>query len=167
MKKIISLFILVFVFIACSKNHSEKTSFSKEALTETLLTREGNQVSFESIVKENQGKTTVIEIWASWCGDCIQAIPKLKELQANHPDVNYVFISMDKSDTAWQNGIEKHQLNGAHYMANDQMKGEFAKAIDVDWIPRYIVIDKTGKIALYHAIETDFDQINKTITELK
>jgi thiol-disulfide isomerase/thioredoxin len=167
LKKIITLFVLVFVFIAFSKNHVKKTSFSTEALAETLLTREGNQVSFDSILKENQGKTTVIEIWASWCGDCIGAMPKLKELQANHPDVNYVFISMDKSDSAWQNGIEKHQLNGAHYMTNDQMKGKFAKAIDLDWIPRYIIIDKSGKIVLYRAVETDFDQINKTITELK
>ncbi|MCG9793617.1 TlpA family protein disulfide reductase [Flavobacterium algicola] len=167
MKKATSLFILLFVFMACSKANEEKTSFNEEALNETLMTRDGNQVSFESILKENQGKTTVIEIWASWCGDCIGAMPKLKELQANHPDVNYVFISMDKSDTAWQNGIEKHELKGAHYMANDQMKGKFANAVDVDWIPRYIIIDKTGKIALYRAIETDFDKIDKTITELK
>ena len=52
-------------------------------------------------------------------------------------------------------------------MANDQMKGKFAKAIDLDWIPRYIIIDKTGKIVLYRAIEKDFDLINKIITELK
>ncbi|MCW2118852.1 TlpA family protein disulfide reductase [Flavobacterium sp. 7A] len=167
MKKITSIFIILFSFLACSGSHTEKTSFSPEALKETLLTREGNQVTFESILKANEGKTTVIEIWASWCGDCIGAMPKLKELQAKHPDVNYVFISMDKSDGAWQNGIKTHKIKGAHYMANDQMKGKFAKAVDVDWIPRYIIIDKTGKIVLYRAIETDFDLIDKTITELK
>ena len=167
MQKTTSLLVLLLVFMACSNANKEKTSFSKEALAETLMNLEGNQVSFESILKENKGKTTVIEIWASWCGDCIKAMPNLKALQASHPDVNYVFISMDKSNAAWQNGIEKHELKGTHYMANDQMKGKFAKAIDVDWIPRYIIIDKTGKIALYRAVETDFDQINKTITELK
>ena len=127
----------------------------------------GKQVSFESILKENEGKTTVIEVWASWCGDCIGAMPQLKELQATHSDVNYVFISMDKSTKAWKKGIEKHEIKGSHYMANDQMKGKFAKAIDLDWIPRYIIIDKTGKIVLYRAIEKDFDLINKIITELK
>ncbi|AWG22368.1 alkyl hydroperoxide reductase [Flavobacterium faecale] len=167
MKKLTALVALVFIFISCSNKTKEKTSFSTEALKETLLTREGNQVSFESILKANEGKTTVIEVWASWCGDCIKAMPKLKELQAKHPEVNYVFISMDKTEIAWQNGIIKHDLKGSHFMANDQMKGKFAGAIDLDWIPRYIVIDKTGKIALYRAIETDFDLIDKTITELK
>jgi hypothetical protein len=94
-------------------------------------------------------------------------MPKLKELQANHPDVAYLFISMDKTADKWKAGIEKHQLNGGHFMANDQMKGVFAKALDVDWIPRYIIVDKTGKIVLYRAIETDFEKINETLKNLK
>ena len=51
-------------------------------------------------------------------------------------------------------------------MMNDGMKGVFGKAIDLDWIPRYIIIDKTGKIVLYRAIETDFDKINSVVKEL-
>ncbi|MGA9637846.1 TlpA family protein disulfide reductase [Flavobacterium sp.] len=166
MKKII-VFLFLIGLISCSTTNKEKTSFTKEALIETLLNSEGNQVTFESILKENESKITVIEVWASWCGDCIRAMPKLKALQTQHPDINYVFISMDKSADAWKNGIAKHELKGSHYMANDQMNGKFAKAIDLDWIPRYIILDKTGKIVLYRAIEKDFDLINKTITELK
>ena len=109
----------------------------------------------------------VIEVWASWCGDCVKAMPKLKELQANNPDVAYVFISMDKTVDKWKAGIEKHEMKGDNFMANDQMKGVFAKAIDVDWIPRYIILDKKGKIVLYRAIETDFDKINETLKNLK
>ena len=58
-------------------------------------------------------------------------------------------------------------MKGDNFMANDQMKGVFAKAIDVDWIPRYIILDKKGKIVLYRAIETDFDKINETLKNLK
>jgi thiol-disulfide isomerase/thioredoxin len=131
-----------------------------------LLTTEGNQVAFQDIIKAHQGKTVVIEVWASWCGDCVKAMPKIKELQANNPNVAYVFISMDKTADKWKIGIEKHELKGNHYMANDQMKGVFGKAIDLDWIPRYIILDKTGKIVLYRAIETDFDTINETLKNL-
>ena len=109
----------------------------------------------------------VIEVWASWCGDCVKAMPKLKELQANNPDVAYVFISMDKTVDKWKAGIEQHEMKGDNIMANEQMKGVFAKAIDVDWIPRYIILDKKGKIVLYRAIETDFDKINETLKNLK
>ena len=164
MKRII-LLLIAFATFSCTK--AQKTEFSKEALTETLLATDGSQVAFQDILKKYKGKTLVIEVWASWCGDCVKAMHKLKELQANNPDVAYLFISMDKTADKWKAGIEKHELKGDHFMANDQMKGVFAKAVDVDWIPRYIIVDKTGKIVLYRAIETDFEKINETLKSLK
>ncbi|MBP6180762.1 TlpA disulfide reductase family protein [Flavobacterium sp.] len=161
------LFVLLIAFVTFSCTQAQKTVFSKEALSETLLSTDGSQVAFQNILKKYKGKTLVIEVWASWCGDCVKSMPKIKELQANNPDVAYVFISMDKAADKWKIGIEKHELKGDHFMANDQMKGVFGKAIDLDWIPRYIIIDKTGKIVLYRAIETDFDLINETLKKLK
>jgi thiol-disulfide isomerase/thioredoxin len=164
MNKILALLITL-VFVSCT--NAQKTTFSKEALKETLLATDGSQVAFKNILKKHKGRTLVIEVWASWCGDCVKAMPKVKELQANNPDVAYVFISMDKTADKWKTGIEKHEIKGDHFMANDQMKGVFAKAIDLDWIPRYIIIDKTGKIVLYRAIETDFEKINTTLEEIR
>ena len=164
MKKIL-LLLITFAIASCT--NAQKTTFSKEALKETLLATDGSQVAFKDILKKYKGKTLVIEVWASWCGDCVKAMPKVKELQANNPDVAYLFISMDKTADKWKIGIEKHEIKGDHFMANDQMKGVFAKAIDLDWIPRYIIVDKTGKIVLYRAIETDFEKINATLKDLK
>ena len=163
MKKIFAL-LVTFAFVSCS--NAQKTKFSKEALSETLLAIDGGQVAFKDILKKHKGKTLLIEVWASWCGDCIKAMPKLKELQTNNPDVAYLFISMDKTADKWKAGIAKHDIKGDHFMANDQMKGVFGKAIDLDWIPRYIIIDKTGKIVIYRAIETDFEKINATLKDL-
>ena len=163
MKKILVLLVAIVCF-SCS--HAQKKSFSKEALSEKLLAIDGSQVAFQDILAKYKGKILVIEVWASWCSDCVKAMPKIKELQANNPDVAYVFISMDKTPENWKIGIEKHELKGDHFMANDQMKGVFGKAIDLDWIPRYIIIDKTGKIVLYRAIETDFEKINATLKKV-
>ena len=163
--KNLALLFIAFATFSCTQ--AQKTEFAKKALSETLLTTDGSQIKFEEILKNQKGKTTVIEVWASWCGDCVKAMPKLKELQTNNPTVSYVFLSMDKTADKWKEGIEKHQLNGLHYMANDGMKGAFGKAIDLEWIPRYIIIDKTGKIVLYRAIETDFEQINSTLKQLQ
>ena len=165
MKKLVAL-VIAFATFSCTSN-AQKTSFSETALSETLMTTNGGQIAFKEILKNHKGKTTVIEVWASWCGDCVKAMPKIKELQANHPEVAFTFISMDKTADKWLAGIEKHELKGAHYMANDQMKGVFGQAIDLDWIPRYIIIDKTGKILIYRAIETDFEKINTTLKEVR
>ena len=165
MKKLFAL-VIAFATFSCTSN-AQKTSFSETALSETLLATDGSQVAFKDIIKKEKGKTTVIEVWASWCGDCVKAMPKVKELQANHPEVAYTFISMDKTSDKWLAGIEKHELKGDHYMANDQMKGVFFFFLDLNWIPRYIILDKTGKIVLYRAIETDFELIDATLNKLK
>ncbi|MGL5111415.1 MAG: TlpA family protein disulfide reductase [Flavobacterium sp.] len=163
MKKILA-FVIILVNISCSQ--AQKTNFSSVALNETLLSIDNEQVAFKEVLKKHKGKTVVIELWASWCGDCVKAMPKLKDLQRSHPEVAYVFISMDKTADKWKQGIDKHEMKGDHYMANDQMKGVFAKAIDLDWIPRYIILDKKGKIVLYRAIETDFALLDQTLNSL-
>ncbi|HEX8577959.1 MAG TPA: TlpA disulfide reductase family protein [Flavobacterium sp.] len=165
MKKILLPLTIVLMVISCTT--AQKTAFSKEALENKLVALDGSEVAFKNILEKYRGKTLVIEAWASWCGDCVKAMPKIKELQANNPDVAYLFISADKTADKWKAGIEKHNLQGDHYLIKDGMKGTFGKSIDLDWIPRYIIVDKTGKIVLYRAIETDFEKINSTLTSLK
>jgi thiol-disulfide isomerase/thioredoxin len=164
MKKIIASICVVIATFSCTNAQS---SFTKEALDEKLLNLDGNQIAFKEILSKHQGKTVVIECWASWCSDCVKAMPKMKTLQTENPEVDYVFISMDKTADKWKAGVEKHELQGDHYMATDGMKGVFGTTINLDWIPRYIIIDKNGKIVLYRAIETDFEKITSTLKTLK
>jgi thiol-disulfide isomerase/thioredoxin len=164
MKKIL-LLLVVLSIVSCS--NAQKTEFSKQALESSLLTTDTIEITFEKSLAKHKGKIVLIEIWATWCGDCVKAMPKIHELQANHPEIDYLFISMDKAEDKWKKGIKKYDLKGEHLLAKDQMNGLFAKAIDLDWIPRYIIVDKTGKIAVYKAIETDFELLNNTLEELK
>ncbi|MBF6608354.1 MAG: TlpA family protein disulfide reductase [Flavobacterium sp.] len=165
MKNILFTVIVAFALTSC--NDEQKSEFSAESLSAELTTLEGERIPFGDMLKNKRGETILIEVWASWCGDCVKAMPKIKDLQIEHPDVSYIFVSMDKNMEAWKSGIEKHELEGDHYWAPDGMQGEWGKATDIDWIPRYIIIDKTGNIATYRAIETDFDQINSTLKSLK
>ena len=162
MKKILALLVAIVSF-SCS--NAQKKSFSKEALSEKLVALDGSEIAFQSILEKYKGKTIVLECWASWCGDCVKAMPKIKELQAKNPDVVYVFLSCDKTSDKWKEGIEKHELKGEHFFIKDGQKGSFGKSIDLDWIPRYIIVNKKGGISLYRAIETDFELIQKTLKE--
>ena len=154
-------------FLAISCSNAQKNSFSPEALAHPLTALDGSQVTFDRIIEQQKGKPVVIEVWASWCGDCVKSMPAFKKLQAAHPEAAYVFLSMDRADDKWKAGIEKHELKGSHYWSPEGMKGSFGKAIDLDWIPRYIILDAKGNIVLYRAIETDFEKIDQTLNSLK
>ncbi len=166
MKKTI-LSLIAAIAIMYSFTNFQKDKFSTTTLSKKLLTTDLKGVSFSDVLKKHQGKTTVIEVWASWCGDCVKAMPKVKDMQTKNPKVDYIFISMDKEADKWLEGIQKHELKGDHYWVTDGMKGEFGQSIDLDWIPRYIIIDKNGNIVIYRAIETDFDKINETLKSIQ
>jgi thiol-disulfide isomerase/thioredoxin len=167
MKKILLLFAIIMTSISCS--NAQTKSFSKNSQSEKLTDVDGKEIKFKDVLKKYKGKTIVMEVWASWCGDCVGAMPKVKELQEKNPNVVYLFVSMDKTFDKWKSGIEKHELKGEHYWVNDEkgMKGSFGKSIDLDWIPRYIIINKNGEVVLYKAIETEFDKINATLKTLE
>jgi len=167
MKKAIVILAIIMTSISCG--NAQKKEFSKDALKGKLTDKESKEVTFKEILKKHKGKTIVIEFWASWCSDCVKAMPKVKEMQASNPNVVYIFISLDKTFDKWKAGIEKHELAGQHYWVNDEkgMKGTFGKSVDLDWIPRYMIINKKGQIELYRAIETDFEKINATLKTLE
>ena len=165
MKKILLILSIVMTTISCT--NAQEKQFSEEALNGQITNLEGTEIAFRDIIEKHKGKTILIEVWASWCSDCVKAMPKLKEIQKENPDVDYVFISMDKSFEKWNEGIKKHEVEGDHYWVNDEkgMKGSFGQSIDLDWIPRYIVVNKEGSIDLYRAIEKDFDKITKALKQ--
>ena len=164
-KKLFVLATLLVSTLGCAQN--EETAFKKEALENAMVTIKNEPIKFTEILKKYEGKTVVIDVWASWCSDCIKVMPKVKSLQEQYPDAVYLFISMDKTYDAWKSGIQKHQLEGEHYLTSDGMKGVFGKSINLDWIPRYMVVDKTGRIALYKVIEADDKNLIKTLESLK
>jgi thiol-disulfide isomerase/thioredoxin len=165
MKKILLILSIVMTTISCT--NAQEKQFSEEALNGQITNLEGTEIAFRDIIEKHKGKTILIEVWASWCSDCVKAMPKLKEIQKENPDVAYVFISMDKSFEKWNEGIKKHEVEGDHYWVNDEkgMKGSFGQSIDLDWIPRYIVVNKEGSVDLYRAIEKDFDKITKALKQ--
>ncbi|HFS67948.1 MAG TPA: TlpA family protein disulfide reductase [Flavobacteriia bacterium] len=157
MKKIL----LIFFLLTSTMLFSQNKKFNETILQSSFIDLNGNEINFEEILGKHKGKKIILEIWASWCSDCVAAMPKVKALQKKYGDtVDFVFISMDKSFKAFQDGIEKHQLEGDHYYSKTPWKeSEFAKNIKLDWIPRYLVLDEEGNILLYKAVKPDDEKL--------
>ena len=152
--------ILTLLTILCfSVGFSQEKSFSAEALQDVLIKTSGSEVTFESVLEMHKGKTVLIDIWASWCKDCIAGFPDLKKLQEDNPNINYVFLSLDKDTERWKAGIDKYDLHGRHYFIKHGWKGPLCSSIDLDWIPRYILLDESGQIKVYKAITTKDNQL--------
>lgn len=126
-------------------------SFSEQALNDTMVTTEGTTLSFKEVLKVHQGKKILVNVWASWCRDCIVSLPKLRVLQANNSDVSYVFISADRTSVAWKRALKKYKIKGTHYFMENGMDGGFGDFLNSNWIPRYLVLSENGFVDLFKA----------------
>ena len=162
MKKILFTLILGVAISSCSQ--AQKTEFTPEALKGVLITTDKSERTFQEIINENKGSIVVIDVWASWCKDCIYGFPKVKELQKEFPDVVFLFLSVDRSNPSWKRAIDKYNLVGKHYNLPEGMSdGEFVNFINLNWIARYMVIDETGEIKLFKATDASDEKIKEAL----
>lgn len=157
MKKMNYLLVLFISFLSC--NTEVPTKFSEDALNDTFLSLGGDSMTLQSILDKHEGKNVVIDIWASWCGDCIVGMPKVKALQQAYPEAAYVFLSLDRGEDAWKRGIRKYDVQGEHYYLPDGKKSAFGDFVDISWIPRYMLVNKAGEIVVFDVIEADDDKL--------
>jgi len=162
MKKATYLVIACLLILNC-KAQEPLTEFPEEVLNDAFVTLNGENISFKEILEKYKGQTIFVDVWASWCGDCLKGMPKVKALQKENRDLVYLFLSADRSVESWKKGIGKYQVVGEHYYMPNGMKSVFSKAIDLDWIPRYMVIDSKGNIKLFRAIKADDSQLLKAL----
>lgn len=94
-----------------------------------------------------KGKLVYIDIWATWCMPCIKEIPSLKKMEEHFKGKGIQFVSICKSDTKerWKKMVKEKELGGIQLFAEDE-NISFFKDYSVQGIPRFILIDRDGKI---------------------
>lgn len=150
------------IFFFAISFQAQEVNFKPEALNDTFISYEGEEITFSEILDSYKGKTVLIDIWAAWCKDCIIGMPKVKKLQKKNKDVVFLFLSLDKTQETWKKAIDKFKIEGEHFYVPLGWKSPFCSSIDLDWVPRYMVVNPEGEISLYKAIKAD-DKILKGV----
>ena len=94
-------------------------------------------------------------------------MPATKALKEKNPAIDFVYFSLDRSHEQWKRGLNKYNIaEQENYWFDEGWKNNFNNYIDLNWVPRFMVIDQTGKIAKYYAIHPSDPDIQKTIDQL-
>ncbi len=104
----------------------------------------------KSKLEDFKGKYVYIDVWATWCGPCRAEIPHLKAVEEKYHDKNIAFVSISidvqKDFEKWKKFVAEKELGGVQLFADNDWKSEFIKSYNINGIPRFILIDPTGKI---------------------
>jgi thiol-disulfide isomerase/thioredoxin len=97
-------------------------------------------------LEQFKGKYLLIDFWASWCGPCRAAVPKVKRLYAQYKDKGFevVSISIDDSKSAWIKAMEEEQMPWQQWLSPDKMAT--MKNFLFSAIPTLYLVDREGKI---------------------
>lgn len=100
----------------------------------------------EYTLADFRGKYVYIDMWATWCAPCKRELPYLKALEEEFKDAEIVFLglSVDKDKAAWQKMVKDGCLSGVQLYLG--LGSSFQDAYRVEGIPRFILLDREGKI---------------------
>lgn len=136
-----------------SANHEGK---SINVLSEIhLFDFAGEKFDLKDIVANEKYELTFVDLWASWCIPCISEMPALKvvEDKLNGRPIQFIAISIDKEKDVdqWVAAAKENEIHDKpnQYRLANFKESSFAKLINLQTIPRYLVIDNTGSNRQY------------------
>lgn len=111
----------------------------------TAETKDGKSVELTSLMKP--GKMMLIDFWASWCGPCRAAIPKVKQMAKDYASkLEVVSCSVDEKKEAWLKAEKEEAMPWTQLFLPLSKLKEAAMAYSISSIPRLVLISADGKV---------------------
>ena len=89
---------------------------------------------------EREGKMVLIDFWATWCGRCIDSIPKLNQFHRNHKDrLAVIGVSDETADE-----VRAHDGAKINYALAIDPERRMYNEFGITHIPNLFLIDPTG-----------------------
>ncbi len=125
----------------------------------------GEQISLADL----KGKNVYVDVWATWCGPCKRELPHLEKLEAKYhgnDHLAFVSVSVDKNKEAWEKMVAEKEMKGIQIIADKDWDSSICKDYNIHGIPRFLLIDKAGKIIDANAPRPSSDEIKGILATL-
>lgn len=143
MKNKLLLLVFMSLFLACSKKSDRLPEFSLETVDRITISD-----------KTLKGKIVVIDVWATWCGNCLTELPELNKLAEKYKqDSTVMFIAIsDETVEKVCSFLERRPYNFTQIPLGDKLTTALQTRL-VKTYPQHIVLGKDLTIEFEHTGE--------------
>jgi len=106
-----------------------------------FTTIDGEVITNESL----KGKLVVVDVWATWCGPCMAAMPHFKSLVEEYGDnekIEFLGVSMDKDLETLEQGIKDNDITWTQVFDEGR---SLNKVWNIGMLPTIAIIAPTGE----------------------
>jgi thiol-disulfide isomerase/thioredoxin len=118
----------------------------------------------ETIVAKHKGKVVFIDLWATWCGPCLDAMKEFRTAKAefHEKDVAFVYLTNRSSPRKlWEEKIKG--IGSEHYYLKDSQWEYIMNQFEFEYIPSYLLYNKEGVLVNKFSAFPGNDKVKKMI----
>lgn len=121
-------------------NFPRSTPIVKKNTSETAAANPSIQ---DLPVDQMKGKVVLLDFWASWCGPCRMALPKVRQLQSIYSSDNFMVVSVSEDDdeATWRGFVANHQITWAQKFDGNSA---LLRKYQINGLPTYVLLDREG-----------------------
>ena len=137
--------VLLSVLASCSPK-----TFPEEVLNDKLLTLDRESITLKEILGKYPEKDKFVQIFTVYCQESLNSFNDVLQFQKEHPEKEYIFLSVDHGYHDWKRGLEYVKPKGSFYFIPKKDKGVLGQFLKIKSIPRFLNIDKDGNIKVFN-----------------
>lgn len=129
--------------------NSEKDGWAKEPVALEDIDEEG----LKKLLENKTDKLRLINVWATWCGCCVQELPDFMTINRMYRsrDFEFITVSADKIDKKAKalKVLKEKQASNKNYIFSGDDTYKLIELIDKDWqgaLPYTLLVEPNGKI---------------------
>ena len=125
----------------------------------SFLSSKGQEFDISSIL--NNKEFVLLCFWSRGCAPCIKKIPALKIINEKYESkgLNLISISLENKADWWLQSLKKYEMSWLQTcdVPEYNQGNSIAKILDVNHMPQYFLIDKSGKLVYHNEQSNDDD----------
>ena len=165
-KKSIIFFLVLFFLFSCKKEVLKGLEKTSNTITSV---KKVNYNQLKPLLEKQDGKTYVVNFWATWCAPCVKELPYFEKLKKEYTDKNVevLLVSLDFPKQVEKKlipFINKKNLKSEVILLDDINEDVWIKAIDSKWsgaLPATLIYNK--KTRKFYEQSFEYESLEKEL----